>query len=370
MSLEQFMTTNNTDATGQKSQFLKIQNTLWKGLLCLLLLCLPAKAFYMESALPLYIYPRTDDPNWNRMFSAGGSKVGFVVANVYNGPGAAVDSNWTRVINNSVANGIRVYGYVYTQYGARSAAEVEADIQKWLVLYPQVSGFFVDETSTALDKLSYYGSRYNFIKSINPDFTVVINPGTITPEDYMAVCDVNTIFESPLESWATKTFPAWMANYPEDRFYAVVYNTPSEAQMYSVVERAAQLNIGKVFVTDKLSPSGALPAYFENELGAIIQYRSEPTPIALAIGNVGSSVTRNSASVSWQTTIPAVGAVVYGTSPNALNLQVQQPTVATSHWVNIANLARKTVYYYQIVAQSADGGSTVSSPVYSFKTKP
>lgn len=304
------------------------------------------------------------------MFNAGGAKVGFVVANVYNGPGAAVDSNWTRVINQSVANGIAVYGYVYTEYGARSAAEVEADIQKWLALYPQVTGFFLDETATALDKLSYYGGRYNFIKGINAEFQVVINPGTITPEEYMAVCDVNTIFESTLESWTTKAFPGWMGNYGEERFYAIVYNTLTEEQMHGVVDRAAQLNIGKLFVTDKLSPSGALPAYFENELEAMVQYRSEPPPVELMIGNIGTSVSRTSATISWQTTVAAVGAVFYGNSPSALNVQAPQGTPGTSHWVNVVNLKRKTTYYYQIVAETEDGSSRVTSPVYNFRTKP
>lgn len=324
----------------------------------------------MESALPLYIYPRPDDPNWARTISAGGAKVGFVVANVYNGPGSTVHPYWTAVINDCVNSGIAVYGYVYTQYGGRSSAEVDADIQMWLALYPQITGFFFDETSTALDKLSYYSARYNLVKSISPDFKVVINPGTITPEAYMSVCDVNTIFESEYSSWLGKTFPTWMANYSEDRFYAIVYNTPTEAEMAQVVDRAAALNFGKIFVTDKLSPSGALPAYFEAELALIQDYRSESPSATLDLANILTTESRNAATVSWQTTLPATGAVLYGKAPNLLTLRAEQPVVATSHQVILSNLTRKTIYYYQVIGHAADGSSSVASPVYSFRTRP
>ena len=35
-------------------------------------------------------------------------------------------------------------GYVATSYGARPAAEVQADVARWRNLYPGVSGMFFD----------------------------------------------------------------------------------------------------------------------------------------------------------------------------------------------------------------------------------
>ncbi len=222
-----------------------------------------------KTALPLYIYPTIFETNWDMAINAGSNKVDFIIANVYNGPGTAVESSWTSMIQNVVQSGIKVYGYVSTNYGLRSATLVDQDIKKWIDFYPHITGIFLDETASDTSKLAYYTARYNYIKSLNQGLTVVINPGTNTDEGYMAASDVNVLFESSYSSWQSKQMPLWVFNYPKERFYAIVYDVPTETIMKDVVKQAKQRNFGKIFITNASTPSDPLPPYFLSELDEI-----------------------------------------------------------------------------------------------------
>ena len=322
----------------------------------------------MRAALPLYVYPSAGETNWASAINAGGSKVSFIIANVNSGPGTSPQSDWTAVINNAVANGIAIYGYVYSQYGARPGAAVDADVSAWFQYYPNITGIFVDETSSDLSQLSYYQARYNYIKGLNSANRVVINPGTITDESFMSVCDVNTIFESDYATWLGRSFPAWMANYSSDRFYAIVYATLSEADMNQVISAAQTHNFGNVFVTDALTPSAPLPSYFDGELNSIVAQNTAVTAAPVITGTSVSHVTTSSATVSWSTAAASLGSVLYGTSAGALSPKTDG-LLSANHAVTLSGLARRTAYYYQISAQSADGTATTLSAIGTFRTK-
>ncbi|MFA6076551.1 MAG: spherulation-specific family 4 protein [Candidatus Paceibacterota bacterium] len=226
-------------------------------------------------ALPLYIYPSNGETNWTKAHTFG-QKIDFIIANVYNGPSGEVNSDWTNMIEATIQNHIKVYGYVYTSYGARAGSKVDEDVARWLQLYPQISGIFLDETASSSDKIPYYKARYDYIKRLNSSLRVVINPGTVTDEGYMNVSDVNTIFESNLSSWNNAHFPEWVLKYPASRFYSIIYGVSSEEEMKNVARVAREKNFGEVFITDAFSPSDRLPTYFSSEISEIT---SVTTPI-------------------------------------------------------------------------------------------
>ena len=60
-----------------------------------------------------YITP--DNPSWEQLIATG-SRLGFVVVNVYNGPGTAPTAAYTSLIERVHAAGIKVLGYVDTGY--------------------------------------------------------------------------------------------------------------------------------------------------------------------------------------------------------------------------------------------------------------
>ncbi len=228
----------------------------------------PVVSSKAKAALPLYIYPSPNEENWEKAFD-GASQIDFIIANVYNGPGTEKKTSWTNMINKAVAKGIKVYGYVSTDYTRVNGATADKDVFLWFKFYPQISGFFFDETSSGADKLPYYKARYDYVKKINSNLKVVINPGTNTDEGYMNVSDVNVIFESPYSNWLTKRVPAWVQHYPKERFYAIVYEVPTETKMKEVVRAAKERNFGKIFITSADSPSDPLPSYFQAELAEI-----------------------------------------------------------------------------------------------------
>lgn len=221
-----------------------------------------------KTALPLYVYPYANEKNWEMALSAA-SGVDFIIANVYDGPDTEVKTNWTNMINKAVAKGIKVYGYVSTDYTRVNGGTVDRDVSLWLKFYPQISGFFFDETTNGADKLPYYKARYDYVKKINPNLQVVINPGTNTDEGYMTASDVNVIFEASYNTWLTKTSPAWVSKYPKERFYAIIYDVLKESDMIEAVRTAKARNFGKIFITSADGPSDPLPSYFQAQLAEI-----------------------------------------------------------------------------------------------------
>lgn len=330
-----------------------------------------SRAFYMETGLPLYVYPSAGQTDWATAISAGGSQVGFIIANVSDGPGTTFNSDWDRVISDATANGIQMHGYVYSGYGLRPGADVDADIATWLRLYPKISGFFIDEAASDSANLPYYQARYNYIKSLNPNLTVVINPGVYPVEGYMTACDVNTVYEDYASNWSADVVPAWVFNYPESRFYGFVKSCATQEEMQSIVASAKTRNFGAIYISDSSTASAHLPSYFQAELSAIDSQRDSNTPPPLSFtATPAVSAARTSATVSWQTSISSVGTVVFGLSPSSLKFQVLDGTASTSHAVQINGLSRKTTYYYQVIAQTPDGSQSISSQVGSFRTRP
>jgi hypothetical protein len=329
------------------------------------------QAFWMKAALPLYIYPFPAQADWQQAINAGGEKVDFIIANVHNGPGTEHSEVWARVINAASANGVKIYGYVYTSYGQRDARAVEQDVKLWLQFYPAITGFFVDETASGPDQLPYYQERYRFIKGLNPDLQVCINPGTITDERYMTACDVNVLFESPYQAWLNFIPPTWMENYNENQFYAIIYSVPERSQMVEVVAQAKQRNFGNLFVTSALSPSESLPPYFDAELDEIIVARRDPLSEPLPLQFVECSATqigRTTATIEVSTTLPTRLTIHYWVKGSSTRFRVESNHLSANHTVILSGLQRRKTYQYEVHAFSEDGQAIVS-PVHAFTTR-
>lgn len=72
-----------------------------------------------QVALASYINPKRGKQEWDRMTAYPADKVSVLIANVYNGPGAADSKDskeWTTVIKNATEHGKTVIGYVRTGY--------------------------------------------------------------------------------------------------------------------------------------------------------------------------------------------------------------------------------------------------------------
>jgi hypothetical protein len=210
---------------------------------------------------------------WMQLES-GGPAVGIAVFNPYNGPGSAVSSFYQTEIYNARTWGVKVIGYVHTQYGQRSLTDVLNDIDTYFDWYDQVGGIFVDEASNRCSRISYYQTIYDHIKTLDPSATVVVNPGGLTQECYVSVADILLNFEDVYSAYTTWKPMGWEQNYPANKFWHLIFSTSSR-RMSNAVNLAKSRNAGWIYVTPDTLPNpwDTLPTdpYWSDELNLISQ---------------------------------------------------------------------------------------------------
>jgi hypothetical protein len=189
------------------------------------------------------------------------------------GPGTVRLASYVAAINAAHAAGQTVVGYVDTNYASRPFAELSAEIDLWYQLYPTIDGIFFDEVTISESPIAgYYAPAYAHVKAMPGRAIVVINPGTTTSESYMSVADIVMSYEDSYAGYVNAfTPPAWVWNYPASRFWNVIMNAPSAAEMQNAVRLSRERHVGYVFVTN-LDPANAfrtLPSYWDAEIAAI-----------------------------------------------------------------------------------------------------
>jgi hypothetical protein len=222
--------------------------------------------------VPAYFYPAGEGlKDWDRLLASGAKVPILAVVNPASGPGEKADPAYTKLLNRAKkAPGVTLLGYVSTRYGKRPAADVRADIDRWLRLYPQVRGLFLDEQASGAGQADYYAALYAHARArkLRP---VVTNPGTACAEAYLArpAADVACLFEAG-EGFAGFRPPAWAVRYGAGRFAALAYNVKEAGQMRKYLAAAQERRVGLVYVTDGAgaNPWARLPAYWDEEVTA------------------------------------------------------------------------------------------------------
>ncbi len=227
--------------------------------------------FRVRLLVPAYIYPAPGA--WNAYINAHNPAKGVevtLIANPSNGTFSTVDSNYAAAIKGAAAKGLPVLGYIHTQYGQRTLASVEQDVANWLKLYPQITGFFVDEQAATATQLPYYASLFAYIRSKKPGAFIVGNPGRTCDVRYLVdrnvtQANVVVLWENTDQYGSFSGFnvpPAFQTLSPE-RVAAIIYNcTPLKYITGPTGARAKQ--IGYIFVTDGSggNPYGNVPSYW------------------------------------------------------------------------------------------------------------
>lgn len=213
-------------------------------------------------AIPAYFYPSAGGLWGTADTSVPG--VGIMVANVANGPGTAVNSDYAAGIAAARAAGVRVVGYVYTHYGAISTGTVEASINAWRTLYG-VTSIFLDEASTSSSELSYYQTLSSYVHAAGGQ--TIVNFGTVPAQSEMNAGDTLVTFEGSYSTYGSTNFPSWTASYAPSRFYNIVYNVPDQLSMMSVLREAAAAGVGQIYATNDVLPNpyDTLPSYLSTE---------------------------------------------------------------------------------------------------------
>ena len=126
----------------------------------------------MRLACPMYIYP---GPKTDAILA---HKPYLVVINPNSGPGTARDANYTAVIRKAKAQGTIVIGYLTLDYTSKPMSAIQADIEKYHAFYPEIDGFFFDESpndaTTGLERVRIASA---LAKTLHPGAKICINPG-------------------------------------------------------------------------------------------------------------------------------------------------------------------------------------------------
>ena len=242
-----------------------------------------------EILVPAYFYP-SSDPNlsfWDEMTAAASQGVAITaIMNPDSGPSNAINSDYTAAVDTFRAAGGKVIGYVSTQYGARDAGAVLADVSAYKNFY-QIDGIFLDEMHNIPETFSYYQTLRNDISTINTNYKVFGNAGTNTLETYINTADVLITFENQT-GYSSYISDAWTTNYSANHFAHLLYNVSSTAEMQSAINLAASRNVGYVYVTNDngANPWDTLPSYWTAEVAAVSAV-PEPNSTALLLVGLG-----------------------------------------------------------------------------------
>ncbi|MCA9235082.1 MAG: hypothetical protein KDA44_06410 [Planctomycetales bacterium] len=238
----------------------------------------PAAA--LEIVVPAYFYP---GPLWSQMNTAAGQVPLTAIMNPFNGPGNAPDNNYTNAVDGLRSAGGRVIGYVYSGYGSRPLAEVTADIDRYASWYG-IDGIFVDEMANTgpAERLNYYKAIYDHVKSIDPQWEVMGNPGTTTIEQYLTwpTADRLMVFENVGAAYPGSSPSAWTAGHDNEHFVNLVHTESSTTNMLAALDQAVAQNVGAIYVTHDALPNpwDTLPTYWTSEVARVAEINASYSP--------------------------------------------------------------------------------------------
>ncbi len=212
----------------------------------------------VDLGVPAYIHPGLDPRAWAQL-AAVAADLRFVVVNVGDGVGERSDPAYTSAIAGLRRAGVRLVGYVDTDYGRRPVDDVVAEAGTWVSRYG-VAGVFLDQVRGDFAWLQHYASCSVGARTVGAQF-VVLNPGTACDPGYVDVANVVVTFEGAWTRYTAYEPPGWTTGRPARRFCHLVYDVPP-AVMPSCLAEAARRHAGTAYFTTAGAPNpwNRLPA--------------------------------------------------------------------------------------------------------------
>ena len=220
----------------------------------------------VRMVVPAYWDP---DQQWQRIIAAAPT-VGILIFNPDNGPGTVTKPGYATAIAQAQTAGIKVLGYVSTQYGARAEGDIDADVNGYYTLYSP-SGIYFAEGPTA-DTCDTLQAEYQRLTALaqTHDAKAYLAIGTRFCPTFITFSDLMVEFAETYSMYQGYSSPSWMPGNSPERFCHFVSEVP-DANASQVLSRAIDLGAGWVFTTDGTAPNpwGALPSYFDQEVTAL-----------------------------------------------------------------------------------------------------
>ncbi len=287
----------------------------------------------LKIGVPAYFWP---GGHWDRIV-AGSADISIAVANIATGPGAAKNTAFVAQFGAARSAGIKLFGYVDTNYGARSTAMVKTDIANYKSWYG-ITDIFFDETPWACDSTAYYADLQSVVHA-NAGVNI-LNPGGSSQECWAPFGDQIVNFEGSAVTYDTWSPDAWTNQYPASKFWHIVYGTLGP-QVANVVSKTKLRNAATVFVTD-----GIMPNPFDRMPDPTVW-----TPLLTAIGPVsattitaaGTSATTPTATSPVATAAPVITITEATTTTEAPTTTAVPTTIAAPTTTVTATVATTTL---------------------------
>ncbi|KAK6532070.1 hypothetical protein TWF694_003232 [Orbilia ellipsospora] len=220
--------------------------------------------------LPLYIYPGSNA--WNRFYDKleNHSYSGIhwtVIINPSNGPGDKLQADYSGNLHRlkAVPN-VDTVGYVFTGYGSRRIADVEADVAEY-ASWNLLNGIFFDETpqgnnQSSMDAISYLTNITTNVRNtkgfLGPESVVVHNPGTPALASELLGLGQNftIIVEDTLDALQSTIDQQGISrlskNTGRGELGCLIHSVPDSTELGNLIAKLS-LSFGSIFLTDRTS---------------------------------------------------------------------------------------------------------------------
>jgi hypothetical protein len=163
-----------------------------------------------------------------------------------------------------------VLGYVSTQYGQRTQADIETDVNGYYALYSPSGIYFAEGPMDGdCDRLqAEYTQLASLAKSHGSNVYVAI--GTRYCPTFITFSDLMVEFAETWPMYQAYVPPSWMPGGSPGRFAHFVSEVPGSEASHAL-SMAVGFGAGWVYTTDGMLPNpwGSLPSYYDQELAAL-----------------------------------------------------------------------------------------------------
>jgi len=216
------------------------------------------------SLIPAYLAPEELDELARRSAPSA-----LVIVNPDNGPGTVKQTRFAEAIVRLRRAGLRVLGYVPTDYSRRDPSLVRTDVERYAAWY-RVSDIFVDEVSSSEEALPYYTALSASLRTL-PNRLIAFNPGMVPAPGYFALADIVVTFEGRYADYRVRTdsLPSGLAGFATTQTANLVYDA-TDAEALQVVDTP---RADYVYVNSGTQPNPwrSLPATLEEQQSRLAQ---------------------------------------------------------------------------------------------------
>ncbi len=222
--------------------------------------------------VPAYFYPSEGGLTaWKELLASASDTPIVAIVNPASGPGHRVDPNYEEVFRLARSSKAILIGYVTLGYAKRPAAEVNAEVDRWVKFYPGIQGIFFDEQPSGAEHAAFAGECFAHAAAKIEQALIVSNPGTRCAREYAELPQKPVIVLYERGTGFDKYQPPdWTKDFAADRFSVLLYAVKSKDQMQQAFRDAAAKRIGHFYVTDAAgrNPWNRLPGYWKEEVEA------------------------------------------------------------------------------------------------------